>query len=412
MFDVGLTTFMILATSMVMLMTPGLAFFYGGLGNKKHVLNIMMQSFVSLGLTSVLWFFFGYSLCFSGNLTDGTDFFGIVGNLDKALLHGITPKTLFSAEKRFPEYIFIAYQMMFAIITPALITGAFINRISFKAYVWFLILWQIFVYYPFVHMVWGGGILAKWGVLDFAGGIVVHATAGFAALASVYFVGARKEKNHIPNNIPLVAIGTALLWFGWYGFNAGSELAVNDVTVAAFLNTDTAASFAAITWLLIEWNVGKKKPTFIGLMTGAVAGLATITPAAGYVTLQSSVIIGIIAGIGCYLAVKFKEKQQWDDALDVWGVHGMGGVIGTICLGLFATTTINPNGVDGLFNGGDFSFLGKQLVAILLATVYGFFFTLLLLKGINKLVPVKASAREEKEGLDISYHGEVARDIA
>lgn len=403
---------MILATSMVMLMTPGLAFFYGGLGNKKHVLNIMMQSFVSLGLTSVLWFFFGYSLCFSGNVTDGTDFFGIVGNLDKALLQGITPKTLFSAEKRFPEYIFIAYQMMFAIITPALITGAFINRISFKAYVWFLVLWQVFVYYPFVHMVWGGGLLAKWGVLDFAGGIVVHATAGFAALASVYFVGARKEKNHIPNNIPLVAIGTALLWFGWYGFNAGSELAVNDVTVAAFLNTDTAASFAAITWLLIEWNVGKKKPTFIGLMTGAVAGLATITPAAGYVTLQSSVMIGIIAGIGCYLAVKFKEKQQWDDALDVWGVHGMGGVIGTICLGLFATKTINPNGVDGIFNGGGFAFLGKQFVAILFATIYGFFFTLLLLKGINKLVPVKASAREEKEGLDISYHGEIARDIA
>ena len=412
MFDVGLTTFMILATSMVMLMTPGLAFFYGGLGNKKHVLNIMMQSFVSLGLTSVLWFFFGYSLCFSGNVTDGTDFFGIVGNLDKALLQGITPKTLFSAEKRFPEYIFIAYQMMFAIITPALITGAFINRISFKAYVWFLVLWQIFVYYPFVHMVWGGGILAKWGVLDFAGGIVVHATAGFAALASVYFVGARKEKNHIPNNIPLVAIGTALLWFGWYGFNAGSELAVNDVTVAAFLNTDTAASFAAITWLLIEWNVGKKKPTFIGLMTGAVAGLATITPAAGYVTLQSSVMIGIIAGIGCYLAVKFKEKQEWDDALDVWGVHGMGGVIGTICLGLFATKTINANGADGLFYGGGITLLFKQVAAILLAVVYGFFFTLLLLKGINRLVTVKASLKEEKEGLDISYHGEVARDIA
>lgn len=412
MFDVGLTTFMILATSMVMLMTPGLAFFYGGLGNKKHVLNIMMQSFVSLGLTSVLWFFFGYSLCFSGNLTDGTDFFGILGNLDKAFYRGITPQTLFSAEKRFPEYIFIAYQMMFAIITPALITGAFINRISFKAYVWFLILWQIFVYYPFVHMVWGGGLLAKWGVLDFAGGIVVHATAGFAALASVFFVGARKEKNHIPNNIPLVAIGTALLWFGWYGFNAGSELAVNDVTIAAFLNTDTAASFAAITWLLIEWNVGKKKPTFIGLMTGAVAGLATITPAAGYVTLQSSVLIGIIAGIGCYLAVKFKEKQEWDDALDVWGVHGMGGVIGTICLGLFATKTINANGADGLFYGGGITLLFKQIVAILLAVVYGFFFTLLLLKGINRLVTVKASLKEEKEGLDISYHGEIARDIA
>jgi Amt family ammonium transporter len=396
MFDVGLTTFMILATSMVMLMTPGLAFFYGGLGNKKHVLNIMMQSFVSLGLTTVLWFFFGYSLCFSGNFTDGTDFFGIIGNLNKAMFHGITPKTVFSPEKRFPEFIFIAYQMMFAIITPALITGAFINRISFKAYVWFLVLWQIFVYYPFVHMVWGGGILAQWGVLDFAGGIVVHATAGFAALASVFFVGARKEKNHIPNNIPLVAIGTALLWFGWYGFNAGSEMAVNDV----------------ITWLTIEWNVGKKKPTFIGLMTGAVAGLATITPAAGFVTIQSAVLIGIIAGIGCYLAVKFKEKQEWDDALDVWGVHGMGGVIGTICLGLFATKTINANGVDGLFYGGGISFLLKQIAAILFATVYGFFFTLLLLRGINRLVTVKASLKEEKEGLDISYHGEVARDIA
>lgn len=412
MFDVGLTTFMILATSMVMLMTPGLAFFYGGLGNKKHVLNIMMQSFVSLGLTTVLWFFFGYSLCFSGNVTDGTDFFGIIGNLDKAMFHGITPKSVFSPEKRFPEFIFIAYQMMFAIITPALITGAFINRISFRAYVWFLVLWQIFVYYPFVHMVWGGGILAKWGVLDFAGGIVVHATAGFAALASVFFVGARKEKNHIPNNIPLVAIGTALLWFGWYGFNAGSEMAVNDVTVAAFLNTDIAASFAAITWLFIEWNVGKKKPTFIGLMTGAVAGLATITPAAGYVSIQSAVLIGIIAGIGCYLAVKFKEKQEWDDALDVWGVHGMGGVIGTICLGLFATKSINANGVDGLFYGGGITFLLKQIAAILLAVAYGFFFTLFLLKGINRLVTVKASLKEEKEGLDISYHGEVARDIA
>jgi len=412
MFDVGLTTFMILATSMVMLMTPGLAFFYGGLGSKKHVLNIMMQSFVSLSLTTVLWFFFGYSLCFSGNMADGTDLFGIIGNLDKALFHGITPKSVFSPTKNFPEFIFIAYQMMFAIITPALITGAFINRISFKAYVWFLIFWQIFVYYPFVHMVWGGGLLAMWGVLDFAGGIVVHATAGFAALASVYFVGARKERNHVPNNIPLVAIGTALLWFGWYGFNAGSEMAVNDVTVAAFLNTDIAASFAAITWFVIEWNSGKRKPTFIGLMTGAVAGLATITPAAGYVTIQSAVLIGIIAGGGCYMAVKFKEKRQWDDALDVWGVHGMGGVIGTICLGLFATKSINTNGVDGLFYGGGYLFLLKQVVAILLAVVYAFFFTLFILKIMNRIIPVKASLKEEKDGLDISYHGEVARDIA
>lgn len=301
---------------------------------------------------------------------------------------------------------------MFAIITPALITGAFINRISFKAYFWFLILWQLFVYYPFVHMVWGGGLLAMWGVLDFAGGIVVHTTAGFAALASVFYVGARKERKHAPNNIPLVAVGTALLWFGWYGFNAGSEMAVNDITVSAFLNTDIAASFAAITWLVIEWNAGKKKPTFIGLMTGAVAGLATITPAAGYVTIQSAALIGIVAGGGCYLAVKYKEKKNWDDALDVWGVHGMGGLIGTICLGLFATTSINPGGVDGLFYGGGITFLLKQLAAILLAVVYSFSLTIFLLKGIDWLIPVKASAKEEKEGLDISYHGEVARDAS
>ena len=243
MFDIGLTTFMILATSLVMLMTPGLAFFYGGLGCKKNILSIMMQSFVSMGVSTVLWFAFGYSVCFSGDVAHGTDFFGIIGNFNKAFYHGITPNTLYSADKRFPEYIFIAYQMMFAIITPALITGAFINRVTFKAYIFFLVLWQIFVYYPFVHMVWGGGLLAQWGVFDFAGGIVVHATAGFAALASVYFVGSRPEKSD-PNNIPLVAIGTALLWFGWYGFNAGSELAVNSVTISAFLNTDTAASFA------------------------------------------------------------------------------------------------------------------------------------------------------------------------
>lgn len=408
MFDIGLTTFMILATSLVMLMTPGLAFFYGGLGCKKNILSIMMQSFVSMGISSVIWFAFGYSLCFSGNHASGTDFFGIFGNLDKAFFQGITPSTLYSPEKRFPEYIFIAYQMMFAIITPALITGAFINRVSFKSYVFFLIAWQIFVYYPFVHMVWGGGLLAEWGVFDFAGGITVHATAGFAALASVYFVGKRNER-HYPNNIPLVAVGTALLWFGWYGFNAGSELAVNAVTVSAFLNTDTAASFAAVTWLIIEWNTGNKKPTFIGLMTGAVAGLATITPAAGYVNIYSSAMIGIIAAIGCFLAVKYKEKKEWDDALDVWGVHGMGGVIGTICLGFFADSSINAAIPNGIFFGGDGMLLLKECVAILIAIVYAFGFTVILFKTINRFTPVKVSADQEKEGLDWSFHGEIAR---
>jgi len=408
MIDVGLTTFMILATSLVMLMTPGLAFFYGGLGCKKNILSVMMQSFVSMGISTVLWYAFGYSLCFSGNLTAGTDFLGIFGNLDKAFYHGITPSTLYSPDKPFPEYIFIAYQMMFAIITPALITGAFINRVSFKAYLFFLVLWQIFVYYPFVHMVWGGGILATWGVFDFAGGITVHATAGFAALASVFFVGKRASRSN-PNNIPLVAVGTALLWFGWYGFNAGSELAVNSITVSAFLNTDTAASFAAVTWLLIEWNTGKKKPTFVGLMTGAVAGLATITPAAGFVDIYSSAIIGILAAVICFLAVRYKERRGWDDALDVWGIHGMGGVTGTVLLGFFANSAINPAIPNGLFFGGDGMLLFKECVALLLAIAVGFFFTLFLFRIINKITPVRVSESEQSMGLDVMFHGEVAR---
>ncbi len=227
-------------------------------------------------------------------------------------------------------------------------------------------------------------------------------------MASVYFVGKRREKSD-PNNIPLVAVGTALLWFGWYGFNAGSELAVNSVTISAFLNTDTAASFAAITWLIIEWNTDKKKPTFIGLMTGAVAGLATITPAAGYVDIYSSAIIGIIAAIGCFLAVKFKEHKGWDDALDVWGVHGMGGVIGTICLGFFANSSINAAIPNGLFFGGDGMLLFKELVAILLAVVYGFLFTLLLFKVINHFIPVRVTEDDLSVGLDLAHHGEVAR---
>ena len=408
MFDKGLTTFMIIATSLVMLMTPGLAFFYGGLGNKKNILNIMMQSFVSLGLTTILWIAFGYSMCFSGTLASGSDFFGIIGNFDKAFLHGVTANTPFSPDRNFPEFIFVAYQMMFAIITPALITGAFINRVTFKAYVIFLILWQIFVYYPFVHMVWGGGLLAEWGVLDFAGGITVHATAGFAALASVFFVGTRADRNDGPNNIPLVAIGTSLLWFGWYGFNAGSELDVNGITAQAFLNTDVAASVAAITWLAIEWNTGRKRPTFIGLMTGAVAGLATITPSAGYVNLATAMFIGLAAGMVCFQAVRFVHRKRWDDALDVWGIHGVGGALGTIMLGLFANKAVNGGGADGLLMGGGFSFFFKQLVAIIFASAWGFFFTMFMMKGINKFVKVKVGRMDEKKGLDLGYHGETA----
>lgn len=401
MIDTGSTGFMLLATSLVMLMTPALAFFYGGLASKRNILGIMIQSFVSLGWTTVLWIAFGYSLCFSGG--EG----GIIGNFDKAFLMGIGIDSIYSNGK-IPELVFVAYQMMFAIITPALITGAFVNRVTFKSYMIFLTVWQIFVYYPFVHMVWGGGLMAQLGVLDFAGGIVVHATAGFAALASIFYVKDRVDKNSTPNSIPLVAIGSGLLWFGWYGFNAGSEVAVDFITSLAFINTDIAASFATMTWLVIEWSL-KKKPKFVGLLTGSIAGLATITPCAGFVPVWSAPIIGIAAGAVCYIAVEFKNKMNWDDALDVWGVHGVGGVLGTILLGVFASKAFNAAGADGLIFGNSHFFF-VQVIAVAVACIYGFIFTYIMLILINMITPVKVSEADERMGLDMSLHGEQAYD--
>lgn len=398
--DTGNTGFMLLCSSLVMLMTPGLAFFYGGLVGRKNVLTIMIQSFVSMGWTTVLWFAFGYSLCFSGDVG------GIIGNLDMAFLRGVDLTTPSPINDGIPLLVFIAYQMMFAIITPALITGAFTNRVTFNAYMWFLTGWLVFVYFPFVHMIWGGGFLQQWGVLDFAGGIVVHNIAGMAALASVLFVGRRRVVDHGPHSIPLVALGTGLLWFGWYGFNAGSEFRVDGVTASAFLNTDVAASFAAVTWLVMDWVLARK-PKFVGLLTGAVAGLATITPAAGFVSPTTASIIGIIAGVVCYLAVTLKNRLQLDDALDVWGVHGVGGMLGVILLGVFASTSFNPAGVDGLL-GGNTSFFMKQLVAVLFSSVWAFGFTWGMLWLINKITPVRVDEAHETSGLDASLHGETA----
>lgn len=397
--------FMLVATSLVMLMTPGLAFFYGGLAGRRNILGIMIQTFVSLGITTILWYAIGYSLSFSGGQG------GIIGNFDMAFLSGMSLEELYTSQDgKIPTLLFFAYQMMFAIITPALITGAFVNRITFKSYLIFLILWQIFVYYPFVHMIWGGGLLQEWGVLDFAGGIPVHATAGFAALASIIYVGKRRDQASPPNSIPLVAIGTGLLWFGWYGFNAGSELLVDSVTIQAFVNTDIAASVAAITWLVIEWTL-KRKPKFVGLLTGIIAGLATITPAAGFVPLWSAAIIGLLAGIICYWAVHMKNKLGWDDALDVWGVHGVGGLLGTILLGVFATTSVNANGTEGLIYGGT-AFFGKQVVAVVVASAYAFIFTYIMLIFINLITPVKVPEDQEDLGLDEALHGERAYDSA
>lgn len=397
MIDTGATAFMLVATALVMLMTPGLAFFYGGLVSRSSVLTIMMQSFVSMGLTTLLWFTVGYSLVFSGDVG------GIIGNLDMAFLRGIEPTDLYADS--FPLYVFIAYQMMFAVITPALITGAFANRIRFSVYLVFLTLWLLFVYFPIAHMAWGGGLFQQWGVLDFAGGTVVHALAGFAALASVLFVGKRKEVKDIPHNIPFVALGTALLWFGWYGFNAGSALAVNEVTALAFLNTDIAASVGGLVWLLIAW-LKEGKPSFLGFLAGAVAGLVAITPAAGFVTPGISIVFGIIAGIGCYYAVQFRKSRGFDDALDVWGIHGVGGVLGVIALGLFATKSVNSAGADGLLNG-NMPFFMLEVASVTIAVVWSFLITYVLLWTINRFTPVRVSAAEE-EAIDKALHGETA----
>ncbi len=399
MFDTGNTAFMLVATSLVMLMTPGLAFFYGGLVSRKNVLTIMLQSFVSMGWTTILWVTVGFSLCF------GKDLGGIIGNGQYFLLHGISLNSALGNGTGIPMLIFVAYQMMFAIITPALITGAFADRVKFKAYMIFLTVWLLFVYFPLVHMVWGGGILQQWGVLDFAGGIVVHASAGFAALASVFFVGKRNVQSK-PHSIPLVALGTALLWFGWYGFNAGSELQANAITTSAFLNTDVAASFAAITWLILAM-IFEKKPKMLGMLTGAVAGLATITPAAGYVTVQWAMVIGVVASIVGYTAVTMAHNRRWDDALDVWGVHGMGGYVGILLLGLFASKAANPGGVNGLIFANS-SFFLKEFVAVTMTALYAFLFTYGALWLISKITKVRISAEEQENGLDAGELGESA----
>ena len=400
MFNQASVAWMLLSAALVMFMTPGLAFFYGGLVGKKNIVAIMAQSFVSLGITTILWYCVGFSLSFSGNGP-------IIGNLSSAFLKGVTVQTAFTGNNQISLLVFFIYQLMFAVITPALITGAFANRMNFKAYVWFLILWQLFIYYPFAHMIWGNGILYKWGVLDFAGGIVVHALAGFSALAAVFYIGKRKViDNKEPSNLGYVALGTAMLWFGWYGFNAGSALQVNSITVIAFINTTLGAAFAATVWMILDAMINGK-PKLVGFLTGAVAGLATITPAAGYVSPGAAAIIGVVAAIVCYSAISFKNKKKWDDALDVWGVHGIGGVTGTLMLGLFASKSINAQGINGLFYGNSGFFI-KELVAVAIAIVYAFIVTYLLLMIINKFAKVRVSEDFEKLGLNESIHGEKA----
>ena len=410
-FDPASTGFMLIAATLVMFMTPGLAFFYGGLVGRKNVLTIMFQSFASLCVTTVIWYLYGFSMCFSGSYGNG-DILGIIGNFKESFLAGVNLMDPSTMNPQVPMFVQVAYQMMFAIITPALITGAFTNRVRFPAFLIFLVAWLTLVYFPLVHLIWGGGLLAVWGVKDFAGGLVVHVSAGFAAFASVLFVGKRKVEDSGMHNLPFVALGTAILWFGWYGFNAGSEFAVNPVTTAAFINTDFAASFAGPTWLLLDW-VFKRKPKFSGFLTGMVAGLACVTPAAGYITPASAVLIGILASIASYIAVTIKNNAGLDDALDVFGVHGVGGFLGVIMLGILGTAAVTFPGHDpsllasGLVDGHP-DFFWKQFVSDLGVAAYGFLFTLGMLWVINRITPVRVTEKEEVEGLDLIEHGEVA----
>lgn len=399
MINPGDTAFVLISAALVCLMTPGLAFFYGGLVSHKNVLTIIMQNYIAMGVVTVIWVVGGFSLAF------GPDVGGVIGNLHYAFLNGVGFQPSAQYGGTIPFLAFFVFQLMFAVITPSLITGAVADRFNFKSYLLFLIVWSLLVYIPIAHWVWGGGFLAQLGVKDFAGGLVVHASAGAGALASVIFLGKRLEgEESVPHNIPYVALGTALLWFGWFGFNAGSELAANGVAATAFVNTDIAAALGMVTWLVIAW-LHEKRPSVLGALVGAVAGLATITPASGYVQPWAAAIIGMAAAGVCYLAVLFKVKRGWDDALDCWAVHGVGGMLGTIALGVFAFAGVN--GVDGLIYGNVHQFV-VEVLAALGVFIYAFLVTFGALKVINLITPVRVNPDAEMEGLDICLHGECA----
>lgn len=396
--NTGDTAFMILCTAMVCVMTPGLAFFYGGLTRKNNVLSLMMKSFISMGIVTIMWIFGGFGLAF------GQDIGGVIGNpMDYFALQHIsfTPNAMHGAT--IPFLIFFAFQLMFCVITVPLMTGAFSERMSMKSYVIFLITWTLFIYYPVCHWVWGGGFLQKMGFVDFAGGSVIHATAGFGALVCVLLLGKRKWKvtkeNSRPNNMMAAAIGTGLLWFGWFGFNSGGALAANHLAVVAFSNTFIGLAVGMITWALFQLAT-HQRVTFLDILTGSVAGLATITPCAGYITPTSAIIVGIFAGIVCHLAVNFRKSRGWDDALDVWGVHGVGGFMGILLVGFFASKSIN--GVQGGFH----QFL-IQLAGIALVTLYAMFVTAVITLALKKWTNIEPDEQEQKE-LDLMSMNEVA----
>ncbi|GBC89018.1 Ammonia channel [bacterium HR13] len=399
--DTGDTAWMLISTALVMLMTlPGLALFYGGMAKRKDTLNTIAMSFVAYCLVSVVWVLYGYSLAFN------TDIAGVIGSPSKLLLNGVGVKSL---QGTVPELIFVVFQLTFAAITVALVSGSYVERLKFSAWVLFSILWVSLVYVPIAHWVWGGGFLAKLGALDFAGGTVVHINAGIAGLVGAILLGKRKEATLIPNNLPMVVLGAGLLWFGWFGFNAGSAVASNGLAAAAFLNTNTATAMAALSWMFTEW-LHAKKPTLLGLASGAVAGLVAITPAAGFVNVVGAIVIGILAGtIPYFMVAVVKHKLGYDDALDVFGIHGAAGILGALLTGIFADPSINEAG-KGLLYGNPGQVI-VQLVAIGTTIVYDAIATFVILVVLRILVGLRVNDEEEVQGLDKSQHGENAYNI-
>ncbi|WP_232371145.1 ammonium transporter [Desulfogranum marinum] len=398
------TAFILAAAGLVLLMTPGLALFYAGMVRTENVLATIMQSLIMISLISLEWVYIGYTMSF------GPDVGGVIGNFSHFALKGVTNAPSSEYATTIPQTVFMIYQCMFAVITPALITGAFAERVRFAPFVGFSVLWAIFVYNPVCHWIWGsGGWLGQIGVLDFAGGLVVHATCGMAALAAVMVIGPRKGYGHthfMPHSLPMTMLGTGLLWFGWFGFNGGSALAADGVAATAFVATHLAGMAGMAMWTLMEWvKIGK--PTTLGAASGAISGLATITPAAGFVGPNSAIFIGLIAGVVCYYAVNFKAKMKFDDSLDVVGIHGVGGVTGTLLLGIFASTSVNPGGVDGVI-AGSFTQLFIQMLGILVVCGYAFVVSWIILKVVDMLIGLRVSTEEETQGLDFSEHSETA----
>jgi ammonium transporter, Amt family len=403
--DSGDTSFILLSTALVMLMTPGLALFYGGMVRKKNVLSTIMQSFIIIALISIQWVVVGYSLAF------GPDHAGIIGGLDWLALAGVGQEPNPDYAATIPALLFMAFQLMFAIITPALITGSIAERMRFPAFLAFILLWATFIYDPLAHWVWGvGGFLRTLGALDFAGGTVVHISSGISGLVAALVLGKRKghgSEPMAPHHLPMTILGAGLLWFGWFGFNAGSALGANGLAAIALVTTNTSAAAAALSWVFVEW-LHRGKPTVLGAVSGAVAGLVAITPGAGFVTVLSSIAIGLVGGALCYLAVSIlKAKLGYDDALDAFGCHGIGGIWGALATGIFATKAVNPAGADGLLYGNAAQ-LGIQGIGVLVTILFAGVATFVILKLISLVLKLRASVDEEENGLDLSLHGEQA----